>query len=104
MGLNELVSALNNITRTIAQLIVSVNNSLPNYSAKGSLTLTAGTTTSVANTAVLSASQLYLQPTNASGAALSTQPYVSAQTAGTGFTLTHASAAGTETFQYLFIR
>jgi hypothetical protein len=104
MGMNELISSLNSIVRALGQLITSVNNSLPNYSARGSLTLTAGTTTSVANTAVLPASQLWLQPTNASGAALTTQPYVSAQTAGTGFTLTHASAAGTETFQYLFIR
>lgn len=102
--MNELIAVLNNILRALGQLITVISTSLPNYSARGSITLTAGTTTSVANTAVLSASQLWLQPTSAAGAALSSQPWVSATTPGTGFTLTHSAAAGTETYQYLFIR
>jgi hypothetical protein len=67
-----------------------------------SITLTAGTTTSVAWSGMSADHRVALTPTNAAAAGLS--PYVSARTAGTGFTLTHATAAGTETFDVVVIR
>jgi len=66
------------------------------------ITLTAGTTTSVAWTGMSAEHRVSLTPTNSAAAALS--PYVSARTAGTGITLTHASAGGTETFDLILIR
>jgi hypothetical protein len=40
-------------------------------------------------------------PTSSAGAALLGGMYLSARTAGESFTLTHATAAGTETMQYV---
>lgn len=67
-----------------------------------SVTLTAGTTTSVAWNGMSADHCVSITPTNSAAAALS--PYVSARTAGTGFTLTHGAAGGTETFDCLIIR
>jgi len=71
------------------------------YTAR-SITLTAGTTTSVAWTGMSADHRVLITPTSSAAAALS--PYVSARTAGTGFTLTHGAAAGTETFDCIIIR
>jgi len=68
---------------------------------KGNGTLTAGTSTSVPDVRVLATTRIVVQPTNAAAAALATLPYPSAKSAGTGFTLTHANANGTETFDYI---
>lgn len=65
----------------------------------GSFTLSVGTSTIVADARTLATSVVVMHPTNAAAAALT--PYVSAKTAGTGFTLTHGIAAGTETFDYI---
>jgi hypothetical protein len=67
-----------------------------------SITLTAGTTTTVEWSGMSADHRVSLTPTNSAAAALS--PYVSARTAGTGITLTHASAGGTETFDLILIR
>lgn len=67
-----------------------------------SITLTAGTTTTVAWAGMSADHRVLITPTNAAAAALS--PYVSARTAGTGFTLTHGTAGGTETFDLVVIR
>lgn len=67
-----------------------------------SITLTAGTTTTVSETTITSTSIVLLQPTNATAAALS--PYTSAKTPGVSFQLTHGAAAGTETYDVLIIR
>lgn len=67
-----------------------------------SVTLSAGTSTVVAETSVTSTARVLLTPTSSAAAALT--PYVSARTAGTGFTLTHGSAAGGETYDCLVIR
>jgi hypothetical protein len=67
-----------------------------------SITLTAGTTTSVAWAGMSADHRVSITPTSSAAAALS--PYVSARTAGTGFTLTHGAAAGTETFDCIVIR
>lgn len=67
-----------------------------------SITLTAGTTTSVTWAGMSADHRVSITPTNSAAAALS--PYVSARTAGTGFTLTHGAAGGTETFDCLIIR
>lgn len=67
-----------------------------------SVTLGAGTTTTVADGGVTADCRVFLMPTNSGAAALS--PYVSARTAGTSFVLTHGSAGGTETYDCLIIR
>lgn len=67
-----------------------------------SITLTAGTSTVIAWDGMSAEHRVSLTPTSSAAAALS--PYVSARTAGTGFTLTHGAAAGTETFDCIIIR
>lgn len=67
-----------------------------------SITLSAGTSTVVAWSGMSADHRVSLTPTNSAAAALS--PYVSARTAGTGFTIAHGSAAGTETFDAIIIR
>ena len=66
----------------------------------GSVTLTAGTSTSVPLTDILSGSKVLLTATSAAARTLGV-PAVTAKTQGTGFTLTHAAAAGTETYDYV---
>lgn len=67
-----------------------------------SITLSAGTSTVVSAPNVTSNARVLLFPTNAAAAALN--PYRSATSAGTSFTLTHGAAAGTETYDGLVIR
>jgi len=71
-------------------------------SLNGTIGLTAGTTTTLtndnANALVGYTSYLVLYPTESTAAAIT--PYVSSITAGTSFTLTHASASGGETYYY----
>ena len=70
---------------------------------KGSVTLTAGTTSTVVQTAVLSDSVIVLTPTNSTARSLGNVA-VTAKTQGTSFVLTTPSAVGTETFDYVVIR
>lgn len=65
------------------------------------VTLSAGTTTAVATTDINAEHHVFLMPTNAAAAALS--PYVSAVSPGASFTLTHGTAAGTETYSAMII-
>ena len=68
-----------------------------------SVTLTAGTSTVVADTKIGGSNdRVFLTPTNAAARALPV--HVSARTAGTSFTLTHGAAGGTETYEALVIR
>ena len=69
----------------------------------GSVTLTAGTTTTKTDTNMLSGSVILFTPTNAAARTLGI-PAVTTKTQGTSFTLTHAAAAGTETYDYLLYR
>lgn len=72
--------------------------------ARGNLTLTAGTATTLTSPFVHSQSVILFMPTNAAAAAI--VPYVTARTydrataVGTA-TLTHATAAGTETYEWI---
>lgn len=66
------------------------------------VTLSAGTTTAVAWDGMSADHRVFVTPSNSAAAALA--PYVSAITAGTGFTLTHGTAAGTETYHCLIIK
>ncbi len=66
------------------------------------VTLTAGTSSVIANEFVTTEAAIVLMPTSSAAAALS--PYVSARAVGVSFTLTHATAAGTETYDALVIR
>ena len=70
--------------------------------AAGTCTLSAGTSTVVSTTLVTVSSKIFLQATNSSAAALAGE-YISAISAGISFTITHPSAAGTETFNYVII-
>lgn len=73
------------------------------YAPIGTLTLSAGTSTAITAIPYIKANaKVFLMPTN-SGAAGLASVYVSAITAGTGFTITHSSAAGTETFNYFIV-
>lgn len=64
----------------------------------GSGTLTAGTTTTVTDAFATADSKIFLQATGSGFTSKSA--YVSAKNAGS-FVITHASAAGTETFDYI---
>lgn len=66
----------------------------------GDLTLTAGTSTTLNNPLIHEQSVIIFVPTNAAAAALSTQPYASTRGNETA-TITHATAAGTETFAWV---
>jgi hypothetical protein len=68
--------------------------------AKGSGTLTAGTTTTVTNALAKTTSVIIIQPTSAALTLLGV--WVSTKSAGS-FILTHGIAAGTETFDYLIV-
>ena len=72
-------------------------------SVKGSVTLTAGTSTVVPETRVLTDSVVVPIPTNAAARALGAIA-VTAKTQGTSFTLTTPAAAGTETYDYIVHR
>lgn len=67
-----------------------------------SVTLTAGTSTVVVYTGMTADHKVFVTPTNAAARALPV--HWSATTAGVGFTLTHGSAGGTETYTALVIR
>lgn len=69
----------------------------------GSVTLTAGTSTTVANTSVTAECRVFLMPTNAAARTLGL-PHVSTKTPGTSYVLTHGAAGGTETYDALVIR
>lgn len=68
-----------------------------------SITLTAGTTSVIADKTVTDTCRVFLMPTNASARTLGL-PHVSAKTVGASYTLTHGTAAGTETYDALVIR
>ena len=68
----------------------------------GSGTLTAGTTTTVNDETVGPTSCVMVQGTSAGFEGLSPRPYVSAVAEGS-FTLTHGTAAGTESFAWVAI-
>jgi parallel beta-helix repeat protein len=65
----------------------------------GELTLAAGVTTVVANSNADAKANIVMVPSNAAARALGL-PYVSAVSRAASFTLTHAAAAGTETYSY----
>ncbi len=67
--------------------------------AGGKVTLAAGTTTTLADTNLLPTSYVTFTPTNAAARALGI-PAVTAK-AMRSFTLTHANAAGSETYDYV---
>lgn len=92
-GVDVLAPPLNADTRRVVDTIRQL---LPSLYA-GELTLTAGLTTVVVNPNVGPSSFVQITPTNSAAAALS--PYVSSKGDGQ-FTVTHATAAGTETFDY----
>jgi hypothetical protein len=70
------------------------------FGAKGSGTLTAGTTSTITNANAKTTSIIIIQPTSAAITLLGV--YVSTKNNGT-FVLTHGIAAGTETFDYIII-
>ena len=69
----------------------------------GSGTLAASTSTTVTDSNVTASSVIVVQSRSAGFNGLSPLPYVSAVNAGS-FILTHGSAAGTETFDYIVVK
>lgn len=96
-GLNE--NRLAVINQAIRELAAGASNSL------SSVTLTPGTTTTVVNNRLASAtSHIDLTPMTANAAAALATTYVSARTQG-AFTLTHANAVSADrTFSYRISR
>ena len=97
-GATEVVQQLQGIVRQLTALVSAVKGRI----VFGNFTATAGTTTTIANTAVTGSSVVQLMPTNTSASSLvKTDGYFITLSAGTGFTITFGgSAAGTETFNY----
>lgn len=84
-----------------------VNTQFGGASASGTFTLSAATSTTVANVNVSADSQILLMPTNAAAALITANPglYVSSRTEGTSFVvgIQSGSAAGTEIFAYTIL-
>lgn len=69
----------------------------------GSVTVTnSATTTAVSHAAVTANSYIFLFPTTSAAAGEAATTYISAKAAGS-FTITHANAITTRTFDYLII-
>jgi hypothetical protein len=96
------------IVENLAQLNTLFTTFLGFFAIAGSFTMDAAASTSVAATVVTANSRIFLVPTNAAAATLvgsAESPYISAKSAGVGFTVSTASgaASGTETFDYIVI-
>lgn len=104
-SLQDLVSVQGNGVRYLGQLVLLFQKLLPK--ATGSFTMTAAATLSVAEPRVQANSIVQLIPTNAAAGTLQGSAkflYVSAVSAGVGFTVATANAAnaaGTEIFTYV---
>lgn len=102
-GGTDVSTKLQGIIQQIGALIQSIEN----QPTLGTFTMAAGATLAVAEPDVVSGSNIQLQPLNASAATLmgsSKSLYISAKTAGSGFTVATAdgtNAAGTEQFSYI---
>ena len=101
------LAAVQNIVTAINGLASTLKAARVQY--RGSFTLAAAATTTVAQTAVTAGSTIDWAPLNASAATLEGSAkalYLSSQTAGTGFVVATASggnAAGTESFSYVVL-
>ena len=96
-GPQDVVIQLQGIVQQLSNLVAAFK--ALGAIAFGTITLSAGTTTTVAQSSVQANSQITLTPTNASAAVLFS--YISAIVPGTSFTITTTTAAaGTETFTY----
>lgn len=101
-GATDIVTQLQNIVTAIKQLVQAVSGRV----VLGTFTMPAAATTTIAQPGVQALSKISLTPTNASAGTLQGSAkalFVSAQVAGTSFTVSTASggnAAGTETFSY----
>lgn len=99
-GPQDVVTQLQGIVTQLTALVAAINGRV----VSGTITLTAGASTVVAQPAVQSLSTIVLTPTNAAAANLLRTDglFVASKIPGTSFTLTTGtgSAAGTETFAY----
>lgn len=90
---------LRRVYPTWERAVEEISTAFNNVFQGGSVTLTNSSTTSVVlHGAATANSLIFLMPTNA--AASTETPYISAKGAGT-FTITHANAGTTRTFDYL---
>jgi hypothetical protein len=104
-SVTDLNSTLQGLNKNVSQLITVIQQIFPRIN--GSFTLSNATTTIVTEPSISANSIVSWQPTNAT-AALTIRTaglYKSAQTAGTGFSLStqNGSAIGTETFSYFVV-
>ena len=101
-SLDDLNSTFQNGVRSLGNIAQTLSNAFPQVF--GSFTLSAATTTNVAQPKIVAAGFPLIMPTSATAAAtLATQGlYLSAVTAGVGFAVSTQTglAAGTETFSY----
>jgi hypothetical protein len=96
-GVTDVVTQLQNIVRQLTALVAAIKGRV----TSGTITLTAGNTSVIAQPAVQGLSTISLTPTNVSATVSTLRPYVSSIAAGTSFTITTVgTAAGTETFSY----
>jgi hypothetical protein len=105
-GMQDLVSTQKSGVKYLGQIYQILNALFPRIN--GTFTLNAATSTAVADTRVQANSVISFTPRNAAAATLIggvKSPYISAVTAGVGFTVTCASgsAAGNEQFTYMAV-
>lgn len=100
-------SDVNAVNQVLTQLVNAVLKTFPRVN--GSFTMTAAATTVVTQTAVTANCRIFLASTNAAAGTLvgsAKSPYISVKTVGASFTVATAnaaSAAGTETFDYVIV-
>lgn len=104
-GLSDLVSTIKGAVQNLSQLNTTLQNAFPRIN--GTFTLSAGTTTIVTQPSIGASGIPLITATNAT-AALTVRTaglFVSAMTAGVGFSLSTQSgtAQGTETFKYVVV-
>ena len=96
---NILVNTVNKFFLNSATQVELRSNKYSTSALSGTITLTAGTTTTVANQNATQPFRIKLFPLNSAADALASA-YVSSATNYTNFVITHSSAAGTESFGY----
>lgn len=104
-SLDDLNSTQQGISKNISQLVAAFQAAFPRIS--GTVKLTAGTITVVAQPDIASSGIPLLVPTNGPAALLvrTNGIYVSAVVAGASFSISvqNGNAAGTETFSYIVV-
>lgn len=106
---NDSTNQLRGVNSNLALLVERFATAFPMGASQGTFTCAAAASTVVTDANVKATSTILLTPTNAAAGTLqgdTTHLYLSARSSGTSFTVSTsdaASAAGTETFQYIIV-